>query len=146
MNSLKKQFNIIWADLDPNGHMRHTAYNDYAAQVRVSLFDELGFPLSRILEMGIGPLLLQENTQFVKEIHINEVISVDCAAFGLRQDRKIWKFRHQVFNTKHDLSCIIEVTGAFLDLSARKIITPPKEIIEMIDLVPRTEDFSWFEK
>lgn len=33
-----KEFQVIWADMDPNRHMRHTAYNDYAAQLRVSFF------------------------------------------------------------------------------------------------------------
>nr|WP_299046804.1 thioesterase family protein [uncultured Polaribacter sp.] len=28
-------FNTKWSDFDPNRHMRHTAYNDYAAEVRV---------------------------------------------------------------------------------------------------------------
>lgn len=140
------QFNVIWANLDPNNHMRHTAYNDYAAQVRVRMFDEFGFPLHKIMKMGYGPLLFQENTTFIKEVRMNETITVDCAAFALRTDKKIWKFRHQVFNSEDELACKIEVTGAFLDLKARKIVTPPEEISNMLDQIPTTDDFEWFDK
>jgi acyl-CoA thioester hydrolase len=35
-------FNTKWSDFDPNRHMRHTAYNDYAAEVRVRFVFETG--------------------------------------------------------------------------------------------------------
>ena len=44
------EFNTKWADFDANRHMRHTAYNDYAAEV----FDILlfaGFSVDRIAEI-----------------------------------------------------------------------------------------------
>lgn len=146
MDPIKIKFNVIWADLDPNAHMRHTAYNDYAAQVRVRMFDEFGFTLNKLLKIGYGPLLFQENTTFIKEVRMNEMITVDCAAYALRKDRKIWKFRHRVFNEAGELACVIEVTGAFLDLKARKVVVPPEEIVAMLDRVPTTEDFQWFDK
>ena len=42
------EFNTKWADFDANRHMRHTAYNDYAAEVRIRYFAYAGFPVDRI--------------------------------------------------------------------------------------------------
>lgn len=36
---LTKEFEVKWADLDPNRHMRHSAYNDYAAHMRVKFLE-----------------------------------------------------------------------------------------------------------
>lgn len=137
---------MIWADLDPNAHMRHTAYNDYAAQVRVGLFDELGLPLNRLVASGYGPVLFQEDTTFSKEVFMSEHITVDCAALAFRKDLKVWKFRHQVLKQDGSLACTILATGAFIDLRQRKVVVPPKEIIDMLEKIPRTEDFHWLEK
>ncbi|MFT6865337.1 MAG: acyl-CoA thioester hydrolase, partial [Cyclobacteriaceae bacterium] len=93
MEPFKNQFQVIWADLDPNAHMRHTAYNDYAAQVRVSLFDKFDMPLNKLVASGFGPVLFHEDTSFYKEVFMNEKITVDCAALAFRKDKKIWKFR-----------------------------------------------------
>ena len=44
--NFKVSFNTKWADFDPNRHMRHTAYNDYAAEVRVRYFASQNFTLN----------------------------------------------------------------------------------------------------
>ncbi|MEP4533279.1 MAG: acyl-CoA thioesterase [Cyclobacteriaceae bacterium] len=146
MEPFKNHFQVIWADLDPNAHMRHTAYNDYAAQVRVSLFDELELPLSKLVASGYGPVLFHEDTTFIKEVFMNEKITVDCAALAYRSDMKVWKFRQQVFKQDGQLACIIIATGAFMDLKTRKVVVPPPQIIEMLDRIPVTDDFHQFDK
>ncbi len=145
MSTFRKEFQVIWADLDPNAHMRHTAYNDYAAQVRVSLFDDLGLPLQTLVASGYGPVLFHEDTTFKREVFMNEKISVDCAALSFRKDLKIWKFRQQVFKQTGELASIIIATGAFMDLKLRKVVVPPQQIIDMLERIPRTEDFQWME-
>lgn len=146
MEPFKEQYQVIWADLDPNAHMRHTAYNDYAAQVRVGLFDNLNLPLNKLVASGYGPVLLHEDTSFKREVFMSERITVDCAALAYRTDLKIWKFRQRIFKQNEELACTIIATGAFMDLKKRKIVVPPKEIVDMLEQIPKTEDFYWIEK
>ncbi|VXD16604.1 Acyl-CoA thioester hydrolase [Marinoscillum sp. 108] len=145
MEPFKQQFQVIWADLDPNAHMRHTAYNDYAAQVRVGLFDELSLPLAELVASGYGPVLFHEDTTFKREVFMNERITVDCAAVAFRKDLKIWKFRQQVWKQNGELACVIIATGAFMSLKERKVVVPPQKIIDMLERIPKTEDFGWME-
>ncbi|MEQ8583520.1 MAG: acyl-CoA thioesterase [Marinoscillum sp.] len=145
MEPFKQQFQVIWADLDPNAHMRHTAYNDYAAQVRVGLFDELSLPLAELVASGYGPVLFHEDTSFKKEVFMNERITVDCAALAFRKDLKIWKFRQQVWKQNGDLACVIIATGAFMSLKERKVVVPPQKIVDMLESIPKTEDFGWID-
>jgi len=145
LEPFKQQFQVIWADLDPNAHMRHTAYNDYAAQVRVGLFDELSLPLAELVASGYGPVLFHEDTTFKREVFMNERITVDCAAVAFRKDLKIWKFRQQVWKQNGELACVIIATGAFMSLKERKVVVPPQKIIDMLEKIPKTEDFGWME-
>ena len=67
--SYQVEFATKWSDFDPNRHMRHTAYNDYAAEVRIRYFSVAGFPVDEIAKDNIGPILFTEHTSFRKEIH-----------------------------------------------------------------------------
>lgn len=144
MAPFEQHFQVIWADLDPNAHMRHTAYNDYAAQVRVGLFDELGLPLAKLVASGYGPVLFHEDTTFTKEVFMNERITVNCAALAFRKDLKIWKFRQQVKKSSGEVACTVIATGAFMSLTERKVVLPPEHIVSMLERIPKTEDFGWF--
>ena len=61
-----------WADMDPNGHMRHSAYADYAADQRLVLLADWGYDIKEFAKLRLGPILFREETKFIKEIHIGE--------------------------------------------------------------------------
>ena len=55
-----KRLQVSWADLDANGHMANTAYLAKAADVRMSFFEEHGFPWAEFVRAGIGPVIRRE--------------------------------------------------------------------------------------
>lgn len=138
-----KTFHVRWADLDPNGHMRHSVYNDYAAHVRVCMFEEFGFSIDRLVKIGIGPVLFREETRFLKELRMNEPFTMDCSILAMRRNGKIWTIQHIAKNEKGENACIITVDGAWLDLKERKIVPPPDELHTVIDTLPRADKFEW---
>lgn len=77
---------------------------------------------------------------------MNEKISVTCAAVAFRKDLKIWKFRQDVLKSNGKVACTIIATGAFMSLKERKIVVPPQEITDMLERIPKTDDFYWLEK
>lgn len=138
-----KQFQVIWANLDPNRHMRHTAYNDYAAQVRLGYFLDHGFSMEEFNKLQIGPILFREDTRFLREVGMNEKISVDCQLVGLRADGSRWNVRHSVYKSDGVKAATIEVEGAWIDLKIRKLATPPLSLKEVMETMPKAEDFVW---
>ena len=58
-------FHTKWSEFDPNRPMRHTAYNDYAAEVRVRFFQEHGLLMDAFAEFNFGPVLFKEETLFL---------------------------------------------------------------------------------
>lgn len=142
--SFSHSFDIRWADLDPNGHMRHTAYMDYAAQARVGFLAADGFTMERFQQLHIGPVLLYEETQYLREVRANQRIAVTTEVSGLSPNRKHWRIRHRILNQDGELACVVNVQGAWLDLVARKIVTPPAELLQAMEQAPRTGDYSEF--
>ncbi|APZ44918.1 thioesterase [Polaribacter reichenbachii] len=137
----KVDFTTKWSDFDPNRHMRHTAYNDYAAEVRVRFFAGQNFTLEDFSKHNIGPILFTEETSFRKEIYIGENISANFKVSGLSKDNERWKITHEIFNQAGKLSAIIKVYGAWLDLKTRKLTVPPKEAQHLFLVADKTDDF-----
>ena len=139
--SFKVIFETKWADFDPNRHMRHTAYNDYAAEVRVRYFKDQNFSIEEFTKHNLGPILFTEETSFRKEIHLGENITVDFKLSGLSKNGERWKITQQVFNEAGKLSAVIKVYGAWIDLTKRKLTTPPEEAQHLFETAERSEDF-----
>jgi len=139
--SFTVNFTTRWADFDANVHMRHTAYNDYCAEARLRFFNKFGITIHDFAKEKVGPILFEENTRFLKEIHLGEDISVSLKISGLSGKGERWKVQHEVFNSKGDLSAIINVYGAWLDLVKRKLTVPPEKFQHIFNEAERTEDF-----
>jgi len=137
-----RSYDVIWADLDANAHMRHTAYMDYAAQVRLAWLFEMGFSIERLFKAGVGPILFNESTSYRREVRGGERIVVGLELTGLSENRKHWRFRQPIHKEGGELSAVVEVQGAWLDLRARKVAPPPPELLAAVEAWPRADDFA----
>lgn len=132
METYKKTFEVCWADLDPNFHVRHTAYNDYAAQVRFAFLTDQGFSLERFRQEKIGPIIFREETRFLKEVLANDALTIDLKMEVLGDDWRKWKIRHTVFRKDGAKVAEIDIDGAWMSTELRKVVPAPKELIEAI--------------
>lgn len=143
MSEVRYTFRVRWADLDPNGHMRHTAYNDYCAQARLMYFEDIHMPFDKLNQLGYGPILFREDTRFFKEIRMNEAFEVGFCITKLRKDGSKWSFRHNIYTKDGDISAKIDVDGAWLDLNKRRTTVPPTELSNLLLKGVLAEDFEW---
>lgn len=139
--SFQVTFTTKWSDFDPNRHMRHTAYNDYAAEVRIRYFKHAGCPVEDFAKEGVGPILFTEHTSFRKEIHTGENIIGNVLLSGLSENGERWKLRHEIINEAGKVAAIIDVYGAWLDLKKRKLTGLPEKFKSLFDYAEKTEDF-----
>lgn len=138
---LKKEFEVQWSDLDPNRHMRHSAYNDYAAHMRLKLFEEAGISVKLMEELKIGPILFREETIFLREIGMQGIITLTVALSKMREDGTRWSFYHEIFRPDGIKAAVLNIDGAWLDLEKRKLGHPPQEVVDLLKSMPRTEGF-----
>lgn len=137
----QKTFEIRWADLDPNRHMRHSAYPDYATHVRFSFLAENGFPPSRFEELDFGPVILRETTTFKKEVGAGDRLQIDFQMQGLAANASHFRIIHAVRLSDGALAATVEVEGSWMDLTKRKLRPPHPELAELMRLLPKTGDF-----
>ena len=141
--AFEQSYPVLWSHLDPNGHMRHTAYNDFGAQLRLDYFASQGSPMDKILESGVGPILFREDTRFFREVAFGEIITLKLLMTKLREDGSKWSMEHGIYKTDGELACTIQVDGSWLDLNKRKVTPPPLQMQQTLLDCPRSEDFEW---
>ena len=127
-----------WADFDPNRHMRHSAYADFAAEVRVRFFAQHGLSMDDFLKLNIGPILFKEETTYFKEINIGEDLEIDMTLEGASENFERWRFTHLIYNSKGEIAAKVKVYGAWINLIQRKLTKPPKVLISIFNELSNT--------
>lgn len=142
MGVFTKEISIRWSDLDPNFHLRHSAYYDFGAQHRVEVLAQEGLTLHAMKENYIGPILFKEECVFRKEIHLHNTITISTKIAKMRADASRWTIVHELTNENGELCAKISVDGAWMDTKLRKLATPtPAIVADVMHAFPKTEDF-----
>jgi acyl-CoA thioester hydrolase len=129
-----------WGDMDFNSHMRNTAYLDKSADVRMMFFAEHGFPVREFYRLKIGPVVQKDEIVYFKEANLLDELRVTLAIAGLSPDGSRWILRNEFFRSDMKLASV-NSSGGWLDLTARRLVVPPKNLVEMLKQAVRTEDF-----
>ena len=137
---------IRWADIDANRHLRHSAYYDYGATLRMMLFSESGLSTKKLEELQIGPILFREEATFRREIRLEDEITVDVALVRATLNYGRWSFRHNFTKSDGHLAAIINIDAAWIDLVKRKLTVPGEFVQSILERCPRSEDFQFTEK
>lgn len=137
----KQTFKTLWSSFDANKHMRHTAYNDYAAESRVRFFNSSGFDIERWESEHFGPILFSEETKFLREIKLGDDITVETYLEGMSENAERFKFFHRLLRKDGVLAAEIRVYGAWLDTQNRKLTAPPEALTAIFKHLERTDDF-----
>jgi acyl-CoA thioester hydrolase len=140
-NAFTLPVGLRWADLDPNGHVRHSVYYDWGAMCRVTLLERRGVGIAWMARNAIGPVLFREEARFLRELRFGDDLQIDLQVAATSADGRKWRMRHRITRGA-ELTATIEVDGAWIDLRARKIAVPPAELVRAFETVPRTEDFA----
>ncbi|MFB0910973.1 MAG: acyl-CoA thioester hydrolase [Flavobacterium sp.] len=142
MTSFSKQLSFRWSDLDPNFHVRHSAYYDFGAQHRIEILESLGLTMKVLQTSHFGPILFREECIFRKEIGLSDTIFMHTKISKMRPDASRWSIVHEFKNAEDKLCAIITVDGAWMDTTLRKIANPtPAIAMEAMSSIPKTADF-----
>lgn len=142
MGTFTKELSIRWSDLDPNFHVRHSAYYDFGAQHRIEILEQLGLTLKLMQEQFFGPVLFKEECIFRREIRLDSKVFISTKIGKMKADGSRWTIVHELKNEHDKLYATISVDGAWIDMKKRKIAVPTPEIAaEVMNLIPKTIDY-----
>ncbi len=131
-----------WGDMDFNAHMKNTAFLDRAADVRMLFFSENGFPMAEFARLRIGPVIMKDEIEYRREIGLLEEFVVTLACAGQAQDGSRFLLRNEICRPDGTLCARVTSAGGWLDLAARKLVTPPPALLAAIESLPKTDDFA----
>ncbi|MCK0129985.1 thioesterase family protein [Flavobacteriaceae bacterium F08102] len=137
----EKRFTTKWADFDANRHMRHTAYNDYAAECRVRYFKESNLDVLNFEKLHFGPILFKEETTFFREVGLSQDLIVNVKLQAISPKGERFKMVHQIFREDGVLAAEVKIYAAWLNLETRKLMTPPQVAFDSLNALERTDDF-----
>lgn len=143
MTSFSKQLSFRWADLDPNFHLRHSVYYDFAAQHRVEILESLGLTMRAFQTQHFGPVLFREECVFRKEIKLTDIIFIHTKVAKMKHDASRWSIMHEFKNEENLLCATLTVDGAWMDTKLRKLVNPVPEVaINALAGIPKSDDFT----
>ncbi len=138
----KKHLSVRWSDLDPNFHLRHSVYYDFAAQQRIEILNSIGLTMQRFQELKIGPVLFREEAVFHREIRLGDEVILEVYLAKINKDASRWTFEHRFVNPEGKLLTTLTVEGSWLDVVQRKLARDlPAELMEAFMNFSKTESF-----
>ncbi len=139
----EKQIAVRWSDCDPNRHVRHSAYYDYGAHIRIRFFDDFGFSVQKLEDLGIGPIIFKEECSFIRELKANDTITINILKGELREDISRWVLHHEIFNQEGVKCAQVSLLGAWIDLDKRKLTIGPEKLAEAFHQLEQGDYYSY---
>lgn len=112
--------------LDTFGHMNNATYLALYEEARWEMITAMGYGLKEIKKKQIGPVILEANVKFKREIHNRETINI-TTKFGEMKNRLVMTIEQQMLKENGDVASSANFLVGVMDLEKRKLITPTKE-------------------
>lgn len=137
-----RQFEVGWADVDANSHMRNTAYLDWCVNQRIGYFAASGFGPAEFVRHRIGPVISRDEVEYFRELRLLDRCTVTMELAGLSPNGSRFRLRHELTREDGTTAARVTTTGGWLDLSARKLMVPPQGLVDAMQGLPRSPDFA----
>lgn len=141
MENIFYEGQVLWAQIDANRHLRHSAYADFCAQARSNLLNQAGLSLDKFSTYQIGPILFKETSTYFKEVKMDEIVKVSVEITKYNKVNSRFSFRHTIYKGEGTKCATVEVDGAWMDLVKRKLTAVPEEWNAIIEGLPKAPDY-----
>ncbi|MEN0060011.1 MAG: acyl-CoA thioesterase [Bdellovibrio sp.] len=111
--------------VDSYGHVNNATYLSLYEEARWEVITPKGFGFNEIHKMQLGPVILEVNVKFLKEIRLREDITITTEL--LSYEGKIGKMRQQMLKSDGSLASEAILTFGLFDIKQRKLIPPTPE-------------------
>lgn len=132
---------VLWAQIDANRHLRHSAYADFCAQARSNMLKSMGLSLDQFAKEKIGPILFREELIYMREVKLDEYIRVDICLTKLNLKNARFSFQHIIYKENGEKAAEVNVDGAWLNLVERKLTNIPSDWHEILKNIPKSENY-----
>jgi acyl-CoA thioester hydrolase len=130
-----------WGDMDANAHMANVAYLNKCVDSRMSFFGQNGFPATEFARRKIGPVVRRDEIEYFREVALLEPITVTLTLGACAPDGSRFRLVNEVLRADGKVAARVRTEGGWLDLTTRKLIAPPPELVTALQALQRSDDF-----
>jgi YbgC/YbaW family acyl-CoA thioester hydrolase len=120
--------------LDTFGHMNNATYMSLFEEARWELITRGGFGLREIRERGLGPVVLEAQIKFLKEIRLRERIEITCEPQSYKG--KVGGMIQKMIKEDGHTACEATFSFGLFDTHKRKLVDPTPEWLKAISWKP----------
>ncbi|MFI0781068.1 acyl-CoA thioesterase [Streptomyces sp. NPDC021212] len=113
------------SDLDTNGHVRGSAYVDFADHARWTCVREAGVDLGEMSRAGLGPVNLETTIRYHRELRAGDEFDITCVFTYGGAGKKTGRVTQELLCTDGTLAATVESVIGLLDLRTRRLVPDP---------------------
>ncbi|MDG0815623.1 acyl-CoA thioesterase [Bdellovibrio svalbardensis] len=118
--------------IDSYGHVNNAAYLSLYEEARWELITPRGYGFYKIHEIKKGPVVLDVNLKFMKEIRLRETITITCEVVDYKG--KVGHMKQQMIKEDGTIASEALFTFGLFDMQARKLIEATPEWMTAIGM------------
>lgn len=111
--------------VDSLGHMNNATYLALYEEARWEAITERGYGFKEIQKMKQGPVILEVNLKFQREVLLRETITITLEMLGYKG--KIAQMKQQMIKDDGSVASEAVFTFGLFDMKERKLIEPTPE-------------------
>lgn len=111
--------------IDTFGHVNNATYLTLYEEARWDLITRNGWGLQEIQSSGQGPVILEVNLKYIKELQLRETIRITTEMIDY--NGKIGRLKQQILKADGSVASEAVFVFALFDLNQRKLIEPTQE-------------------
>lgn len=116
--------------LDTFGHVNNATYLQLFEEARWEFITSRGYGLDMVKRTGLGPVILEFNLKFQKELLLRQKIVIQSQ--GLSYVKKIAVLRQDMINEAGVVCCAARMTFGLFDTKQRMLVLPTPEWLNAI--------------
>lgn len=113
--------------LDTYGHVNHAAYLELFEEARWDYLDKKGFERGWVEENQQGPVVLEANIKYRKEVMPEEELVIESELFSHEKPMLMCAHQKMFKADGKTLAAEIDLIFGMMDLKQRKLIVPDAE-------------------
>jgi acyl-CoA thioester hydrolase len=121
------ELTILEHHLDTFGHVNNATYLQLYEEARWDFITKNGLGLKEIMETKVGPVLLDLNLTFNRELKNREKIKIISEGRKEMKNKYVMILDQKIFNESGKIASTLTISVALMDLNLRKLISPTVE-------------------
>lgn len=122
---------IIESYLDTFGHVNNATYLELYEMARWDFIEKNNFGLKHIQEIKKGPVILEVNITYKKELKNREWITIRSLSQGFLNSL-VMGLKQEMVNEKGDVCSVANFKVAYFDMQERKLLKPTAHWLKAI--------------